>query len=383
MATWDLIWIAVFCGSAAILGWTYAGYSMTLKWLASRLPNSPGPGRGKSEAGSVSIVIAARNESARVGSKVRQLLELHSDLVGQIIIVCDHCTDDTAAVVRAIGDPRVVAIELQEGPAGKAAALNAGVAQATGELVFFNDVRQSLAPDAVDRLAAWFEDPATGAVSGSLEIQASADGSGKGLDSYWNLEKRLRHHESLLDSAIGCTGAIYMIRRSLYQPIPHDTVLDDVVIPMQIAAQGARVLFDPEARAFDPQPLKGAQEAQRKRRTLAGNFQMLFRHPSWLLPWRHRLWFKLISHKYLRILGPVFLAACMAATLCLQSYPAFKVMLALQMVCGVLAVTGLVVPGLRGRVFAFPAAFLLLQWSVVRGFGYWVSMTTRGLQGWK
>ena len=118
MATWDLIWIAVFFSSAAILGWTYVGYSMTLKWLARRLPNSPLPGRSKPAPGSVSIVIAARNESARVGAKVSQLLELRSDLVGQIIIVCDHCTDDTAAVVRALGDPRVVAIELQEGPAG-------------------------------------------------------------------------------------------------------------------------------------------------------------------------------------------------------------------------------------------------------------------------
>jgi len=374
----------LFWGSAAVLAWTYVGYALALARTVRRqsLPEPAATPSGASTS-TVSVVIAAKNESARIAGKLEQLLDQNCDLIREIIVVCDHCTDDTAEIVGRFAAQGVRAVLLPEGHAGKGAAVNAGVAQASGELILFNDVRQSLSPDAVRRLAAWFDDPANGAVSGSLEIQSSAQGSGKGLDAYWSIEKRIRHHESQLDSSIGCTGAIYMVRRSLYRPIPHDTILDDVVIPMLIAEQGFRVRFDPEARAFDPQPLTGAQEARRKKRTLAGNFQMLFRHPRWLLPWRHRLWFKLISHKYLRVLSPFFLAVCVVASFGLLHRPFFQLALAGQLALGVLAVVGLAIPGLRARIFTLPAAFLLLQWSVVRGFAFWLSMGMRGQQGWK
>lgn len=382
MALWDLTWLALFGGSAAVLGWTYVGYAQWLKRAASRVADEQIPSSSSSKP-SISVVIAARNESARINPKIQQLLAVGGDLIREIIVVCDHCTDDTAEMLRSLQNPLVKALELVNGQGGKAAAVNAGVAAATGDLILFNDVRQSISPDVPDRLAAWFDDPANGAVSGSLEIQASVAGSGKGLDTYWNLEKRIRHQESVLDSSIGCTGAIYMIRRDLYEPIPHDTLLDDVVIPMIIATKGYRVRFDPVALAYDPQPLKGEQEVRRKRRTLAGNFQMMARYPQWLLPWRNRLWFKLLSHKYLRVLTPLFLALCMVSTLCLTHLAAFQLILALQLACATLAMVGLLIPSLRGRIFTFPSAFLLLQLSVVRGFGYWLSMKFRGQQGWK
>jgi len=63
---------------------------------------------------------------------------------------------------------------------------------------------------------------------------------------------------------------------------------------MRLAVAGHRVLHDPTAHAFDPQTLDPAAEKLRKTRTLAGNFQMLFRHPAWLLPARNRLWWQLI-----------------------------------------------------------------------------------------
>ena len=372
--------ICVFWASLIVLGWTYVGYTLTLRLLANRRTTEP-PAAGP--VGQVSLVIAVKNEEARLAGKLRHLLELHSPALGEIIIVCDHCTDQTAQVAHAFASHGVKCIIHDSGPAGKAGAINAGVAAASGELVLFNDVRQELAPGALERLAAWFHDPQIGAVSGSLEIQSSSAGSGKGLDTYWKMEKRLRHDESALDSSIGCTGAIYMIRRELYQRIPADTLLDDVVIPMLISEKGFRVRFEPQAQAFDPQPLTGSLEARRKIRTLAGNFQMLFRYPHWLLPWRHRLWFMLLSHKYLRVLSPVFLAICLATTIGLLEQPFFQLALSLQLILGLLAIIGMARPDLRARAFALPAAFFLLQLSATRGFFYWITMHTRGQQGWK
>ena len=45
------------------------------------------------------------------------------------------------------------------------------------------------------------------------------------------------------------TGAIYAIRRSLFEPIPADTILDDVLIPLRLVKKGYAVLFEPGAKA--------------------------------------------------------------------------------------------------------------------------------------
>ncbi len=375
------IWAAVFWGSAALLGWAYAGYPLALSLLAGRRRNQEA---GHSGGGfSVSVVIAAKNESVRIAEKIRGLLKQGGESLGEIVVVCDHCEDDTAAQAEAAGGSRVRCIRHDTGRPGKAGALNAGVAAAASDLVLFNDVRQSLADDAIERLAAWFRDPRTGAVSGSLEISSSAGGAGRGLDAYWSLEKRIREGESVLDSSIGCTGAVYMIRRELYVPVPPDTILDDVVIPMLIAEQGFRVRFDPAARAFDPQPLAGEAERRRKIRTAAGNFQMLFRHPRWLLPWRSRLWSQLISHKYLRSASPLLLAACLASAFMLRGSWFYLAVLAAGLALGLLAGIGLAAPSLKSRLFAMPAGFAFLQIAQAAGFWMWLRSLGGGQKGWR
>lgn len=377
-----LVWHLVFAVSTAALIWCHAGYPLWL-WFRSGGGDAAAADFPPPASGEVSVVIAARNEGARVGGKIAGLLAGGAAHIREIIVVCDHCTDDTAAQAAAAGDPRIRVIPHDDGPPGKPGALNEGVAAATGELIFFTDVRQRIAADASARLAAWFSDPANGAVSGSLEIEPANQSAGTGLDLYWRLEKFIRHRESRLDSSIGCTGAIYMIRRALYQPLPADTILDDVVTPMRIVLSGHRVRFDPDAKAFDPQTLDGEAESRRKIRTLAGNFQMLFRHPQWLLPPVNRLWWELISHKYLRIAAPAFLTGCLAASWRLRALPLYAAMWWAQVFLWALAVVGLLLPGLRVRILCIPAGFLFLQVSVVRGFVFWLKSLGRPQTGWK
>ena len=372
----------LFWLSTLILVWCFAGYQMALSFWAR--------GRGKaSNAGGepahpdVSIIIAARDEGERIAGKISDLMACDTHRVREIILVCDHCTDDTAGQALGAGSALVRAHRHDDGPSGKAGALNAGVALALGDLVLFTDARQRIASDAISRLAAWFDDPANGAVSGSLEIEPSLQGAGSALDSYWRLEKQIRRCESDIDSSIGCTGALYMIRRCLFRPLAPDTILDDVVTPMNIAAQGFRVRFDPDAKAYDPQTLDGAAESRRKIRTLAGNFQMLVRHPRWLLPWCNRLWWQLISHKYLRILAPVFLLGCLVASWELRVLPFYRQAFVLQAALWTLAVAGLLLPRVRLRMLNIPAGFLFLQISVVRGFLFWLASLAKPNGGWK
>ena len=370
--------LLVFWISGGALAYTFAGYGVLMALLArGRTGKSARP----TATPDVCVVVVAHNEEARIAARIGNLLA--SDYPPgklRVLLVSDASTDATAARAQE-SDPARVTVISQTARSGKAAGLNAALAQADAEIIVLTDARQRFAPDAIARLVAHFADPAIGAVSGSLEIDAAGTAAGAGVDAYWRYEKRLRAAESRVDSCIGCTGAIYAIRRPLFTPIPADTLLDDVVIPMRIAASGARVIHDPAALAFDPQTLDPASEQRRKQRTLAGNFQMLFRHPGWLLPWRHRLWWQLISHKYLRLAAPLFLLAAFASNVALAMHPFYKATLFAQTLFYAAAALGFL-PGLRRlRALALPAGFVFLNLMTLRGLCHY--LTRAGLGGWK
>ncbi len=366
--------------TAFLLFFTYAGYPLLL-WLLVRQWRSSGHAAPGCPAGlSLSIVLVVRNEQARIAARLENLAATATRALREIIVVCDGCTDGTGAVAAAFPGAGVRVLKVEPGR-GKPAGVNAGVAAATGDVVVLCDARQRFTADTLPRLAAWFGCPLTGAVSGALEIEPSAGGIGQGVDAYWRLEKLIRRLESDLDSSVGCTGAVYAIRRSAFKPIPEDTLLDDVVIPMNIVAEGLRVRFCPEAVAFDPQTLSGPSEHRRKVRTLAGNFQMLFRHPQWLLPWRHRLWWKLIAHKYLRLAGPLLLAALLGLSWVLRAQPCYWLALLLQAGFYCAALLAWCLPQVGGRLPGMAAGFLFLQFCIARGFWYWATLKSK--KGWK
>jgi len=274
-------------------------------------PALPVRDRSADSALRVSVIIAARNEGRRLPGRIDNILA--SDYPRghiQIIVASDGSTDDT---VRALAPYRDRITLLQLPARGKAAALNAAVPHATHPILVFADARQRFAPDAIRRLVAAFSDPRVGAVSGELIIDCERDASqstvGDGVGAYWKYEKWIRRHEAVLSSTVGVTGAIYAMRRWLWQPLPVDAILDDVLGPMRLVQRGYRVLFEPSARAYDRAASDASAEFRRKTRTLAGNFQLLRYEPRLLVPLRNRAWLQFVSHKLARLLVPYALIA--------------------------------------------------------------------------
>jgi cellulose synthase/poly-beta-1,6-N-acetylglucosamine synthase-like glycosyltransferase len=190
------------------------------------------------------------------------------------------------------------------------------VAAASHEILLFCDARQQFAPDVVRRLVAYFSDNSIGAVSGRLIILSQhSSPAGKGIGDYWNYEVWLRNNESVSGSVIGVTGAIYAMRKSLYCSIPKSTILDDVLIPLQIIKQGKRVVYDKKSFAYDRKAVTDSNELSRKVRTLYGNLQLLQIEPSLIVPFRNPVWFRFVSHKILRLLIPFFLGVCLLSSL--------------------------------------------------------------------
>lgn len=370
----------LFWSGLAVLVFTFLGYPVLMVFFG-RLSRRPLAQGLSSHSPAVTVVLSIHNEQDRIQARLQNLLSTTYPLDKfDVIVISDGSTDDSVTRVNALAHSGVVVI-VEPIRLGKAHALNVGVAAARGEIVVFADARQLFFPETIPQLVRHFQDAHIGAVSGALEIDPSTSAVGGGVDAYWRLEKFIRAAESKWDSAIGCTGALYAIRRQLFQGIPADTILDDVVIPMQIATQGWRVLFDPAARAFDPQPLEPHRERIRKRRTLAGNFQMLLRYPGWLLPWRNRLWWQLISHKYLRLLAPFLLLVVFLANSALLDGALYRLLFFGQIAFYGCAFIGLVFSSLRLACFSLPAGFVFLNWMTLAGLWHYVRGTHR--QGWQ
>ena len=297
--------------------YVYVGYP-AIVWIGARLWARPV--RRSSAVGgrhplnfpkSVSVIITAHNEERMIGRRLTEFLDRFEacGLTGEVIVVSDGSTDGTVDRVRKFtelsGAVPVRLIVLRTN-VGKAAALSAGFAAATSEIVALADARQTWSPDALVRLLENFADPMVGAVSGELKVE-SGTGVMHGVGLYWKYEKWLRQREALLHSTIGLTGAICAVRRNLFRPIPAGTLLDDVYWPLSVAMRGHRVVFDDRAKALDRFPKLVASEFRRKVRTLSGNFQLIVRLPEALLPWRNPVWFPLVSHKLARLAVPTLI----------------------------------------------------------------------------
>ena len=296
-----LFWI-----SAALIAYVYVGYPLLIAGLA-RLGGRP-PRKAAFTDGAwppISIVVAARNEAARLPDRVTNLLEADYPGRREIIVVSDGSTDGTAEALRPLRG-YLTLIEVPRG--GKARALNAGVAAAKGDVIVFADARQRFAPNALRELVANFADPSVGGATGELlldcETGDAASTVGDGVGLYWKYEKWQRRNESLLRSTLGATGAIYALRRSLWRDLPADTLLDDVLAPMRAVLAGYRVVFDESAVAFDAVSPDASAEARRKTRTLAGNYQILAQEPRLLVPFVNPVWLQYASHKVGRLVVP-------------------------------------------------------------------------------
>ena len=363
-----LFWI-----SGALVGYSYLGYPAWL-WLRARW--SPRPIRRGSITPSVSVVMVVRNEEATLAHKLDNLiaLEYPADQL-EIVVVSDGSSDRTASILseytrEPLGGREVLPL-LKAESQGKAAGLNDAIEKATGEILLFTDARQQLEPGALRMLVENFSDPAVGAASGELMLgEPSLGETGKGMGLYWRIEKKIRELESASGSVVGATGAIYCARRSLLasSPLPEGTILDDVLLPMQIVRKGSRVIFDSRARAWDSPDLGDGREFARKVRTLSGNYQLLQLAP-WLLTSEDSIRFEFISHKLSRLAVPFALLAMLVASLFLPA-PFYRIALVLQLAFYALSIAALagMKIGPLSRVADPARTFLVLNSAAVIAF---------------
>jgi len=296
-----------------LMAYVLAGYPLLLRWLARHRAR---PVQRHSIEPAVSLIIVVYNGERFLEAKLQSVLSLEypADKL-EIIVASDGSTDRTEEIAERFAAQRVSLLRLPRG--GKPAALNAAIAQAHGEILVLTDVRQPLEPCSVTLLIENFADSSVGVASGELLIRAGETQEEADIGLYRRFENWIRGNLSSIDSTFGATGSFYAIRRTLAVPIPSDTLLDDMYLPLAAYFRGYRLVMDSRARAYDL-PTSLETEFPRKMRTLAGNYQILRAYPALLGP-SNRMWMHFMSYKFGRLLLPWLLLILAAASFGLAS----------------------------------------------------------------
>ena len=300
----------VFWASVALVAYTYAGYPLIITAIAMVVgrdraypPTSP----------RVTVLIAAHNEEAVIARKIEDTLALDypSDLV-QVIVTDDGSDDGTAAIAALYAD-RGVALVSQPLRQGKMSAINRAIEDATGEVILFSDANTLLHRSALAEVVRPFADPSVGAVAGR-KAMIGADGLGLAVTTYWRYENHLRRMETRLGCTVAADGEIFAMRRHLFNPPPDGVINDDQWLATAVASSGSNLVFRPEAISIEPVPALAAEEAERRARMVAGQYQAY--SAAHRLPWRRPLvMWMLVSHKLLRPLVPFGMIGALAAAL--------------------------------------------------------------------
>jgi cellulose synthase/poly-beta-1,6-N-acetylglucosamine synthase-like glycosyltransferase len=349
-----------------VIAYTYVGYPLLMAGWAFLFPYRP---RKTAEfEPTIGVCMAVFNGAPWLEAKIRSLqsLEYPPDKI-EILVCSDGSTDDTARIVErlAASDPRIVLVE-NSARLGKPASLNRLGRAARADVLLMTDVRQTLAPNALRALLQPLADPSVGCVSGRLVLSGKS-----GAGAYWHYEKFIRTCEGTIGRMVGVSGSIYALWRRDLPHLPEDLILDDMFVPLRIALSKRYVVFCDEAEGYDD-ALDDQKEFARKARTLAGNYQLLAKMPSLLVPWT-RVWFHIMSHKILRLVCPFALIALFAASFCIALAPLpnvstsellfWRTLAFAQIVFYALALLG----GRAGRIAGLTRTFVVLNAAAVVG----------------
>lgn len=328
------------------------------------------------ELPSATLLITAYNEEAFVNEKISNTRQLNYPPEKlKVIWVTDGSTDATPEIISGYSE---FSLLHQPERRGKAHAMQRGMGVVDTEIIVFSDANTYLCPNAILEIVKAFEDKKIGCVAGrKVVLSDNCDTAApSGESTYWHFESTLKKLDSNLYTAVGAVGELFAIRRTLFEPVPEDTILDDLQISLNILKKGYRIAYIPEAWAAEYGSVNVAEEMKRKIRIAAGGFQLVSRN-AWLFNiFRYPLpSFLFISHKFMRwAVTPLLLFIIPTITLIsLFIEPANRVLqifLALQMLFFGLAFIGYKLKDkqLRSKLIFLPYYFFVTNWAQILGF---------------
>ena len=314
MTSWEILfWSAVLFVVYAYVGFPVLTWLRALVWKV--------PCKREEITPSVSVVICCHNEEQSIREKIENMLSVSypADQI-EFLFASDGSTDNTEQIITEFISDRVHLLSLPRN--GKASALNACVAKASGEILVFTDANSIFDKEAVRKLVMPFADENVGGVAGNQVYQKSYSVgiAAEGEQSYWNFDRWMKTLQSCSGNVISATGAIYAIRRSLFHTVP-DGVTDDFITSTRVIEQGYRLVFEPQAVCYEPVAGSSQAEFGRKTRVITRGLRGVLAMRTLLNPFKYGFYsVQLLSHKVLRRLVGIPMIVIAIATLMLWEH---------------------------------------------------------------
>ena len=360
--------------------YTYIGYGMLLWVLVSIKRLIYGKQKKRelppdNELPEVTLMICAYNEQDIVDSKMENTRQIKYPKL-KVVWVTDGSNDHTNDYLAKYHDVEVIYSPERR---GKTAALNHGLSLVKSELVVMTDANTMLNPESIQEIVRCFMDPKVACVAGEKRVAARHEGQaaaeGEGL--YWKYESTLKRWDGELYSAMGAAGELCAIRRSLYEPMPENALLDDFVMSLRMVDKGYKIAYTADAYAMEYGSADLTEESKRKRRIAAGGLQSIWWLRNMMNPLRQPVVaFQFVSHRVLRwSITPIALLLLIPLNVLLVFLKAGNIytwIWVLQLVFYLAAYLGYLLEqyGRRNKWLYVPYYFLFMNLNVFRGMTY-------------
>ncbi|MFJ3661248.1 bifunctional polysaccharide deacetylase/glycosyltransferase family 2 protein [Streptomyces sp. NPDC090119] len=224
------------------------------------------------------VLVPAYNEAKCIENTVRSLVGGEHPV--EVIVVDDGSADGTARIVEGLGLPGVRVVRQHN--AGKPAALNRGLANASHDLIVMMDGDTVFESSTVRELVQPFADPRVGAVAGNAKV-----GNKDTLIGAWqhieyvmgfNLDRRMYDVLRCMPTIPGAVGAFRRTALERVGGMSDDTLAEDTDITMALHRDGWRVVYAERARAWTEAPESVQQLWSQRYRWSYGTMQAIWKH---------------------------------------------------------------------------------------------------------
>ena len=326
----------------------------------------------------MTVIISAFNEEDVIAKKIENTLVLDYPKENvEVIVVSDNSTDRTDEIVRSYKSRGVILLS-QPVRKGKTAGLNDAVQKARGEILVFSDADSMYEPHALKIIAGSMAgDRRIGLVTGSTNYVSEGHGKMVVTTSiYTRLERFIKKHESLLGSCVGADGAIFGMRKSLYEPLQDDDI-NDLVLPLKVVKRGRRVVLLEQLTCTEAPAVDESGEFRRQARITNRTLRALFRHAELMNVIKYPLFsFEVVSHKLLKLSAPFFMLSLLPLNILLLGQgPVYTVTFAVQIASYGLCLIRLWQErtGKKHMIFAFLYHFIMVNASILVGWTNFLS----------
>jgi chlorobactene glucosyltransferase len=225
---------------------------LTLPRLRRRTPNLSDAPDGSGPM--VSIIVPARNESANIATVAHSILATTYQPF-ELLIVDDRSTDDTAAIVERLAEPRLRLIrgeQLPEGWYGKPWACFQGYREARGELLLFTDADTRHQPELLGRAVGELQKERAALVTVSPTQRCVTFWERVIMPQVWLL-LALRYHPRAVSRArrprdVIANGQFILTTREAYEAVGTHTavrheVAEDLALAQAYVGRGLKLQF--------------------------------------------------------------------------------------------------------------------------------------------